>query len=159
MEWIIWSVTPVSKTQVSLPNAALLIGLTANMECCLFKQIFSWNGSQENILLERALGFIAELTEYCMPSLVPNVEAWAGNWESAKKAVSDTVLKCKEKNCSCWWTNCCCCYVQFQSGTVLLQWRPDWPWKVFLFACTLEDSIQVCSTSPLCDQVCHSGCK
>ena len=47
-----WSIAPISRTQVSLPKVVLLLGLTANIECSMLRHIDSWNNSQE--LLETA---------------------------------------------------------------------------------------------------------
>lgn len=75
MEWTMWSIAPVSKTQVSFPKAVLLTGLTANIECCILRHVESKNGSQDCKLLKRALGFTIKLAEW-ITSLVPDTEAW-----------------------------------------------------------------------------------
>ena len=62
IEWIMWSVAPVSRTQVSPLKAVLCTRLIANTECCMLKDTQSWNTWQ--VLPEAAMEVIAELAEW-----------------------------------------------------------------------------------------------
>ena len=68
-----WSVAPVSITQVSLLKAFLCTGFTANTECHMLKDIQSWNIWQ--VLPEAAVEVIAELAEWT-PSQESDEKAW-----------------------------------------------------------------------------------
>ena len=61
IEWIMWSIAPVSRTQVSPLKEILFTRLTANTKCCMLKDIHSWNKWQ--VLLKAAVGVIVELAE------------------------------------------------------------------------------------------------
>ena len=78
-----WSVAPMSRTQVSLPKVVLLLGLTANIECSMLRHIDSWNNSQE-------LPESAKLVEW-ITSLEVEAEAWALN-------IDRSCLHCFEVN-------------------------------------------------------------
>ena len=78
MEWMIWYVAPVLRTQVSLSKAVLFVGLTANIECCILKHMESWKRSQE--IPEKALGLMAKLAE-CILSLEPDEKTWEFNMD------------------------------------------------------------------------------
>ena len=78
IEWMIWSMTPMSKAQVSLSKAVLFAGLTINTECCILKHMESWKISQE--IPERALGLMAELAE-CIATLDWDEKAWEFNMD------------------------------------------------------------------------------
>lgn len=93
MEWIIWSMAPVLRTQVSLSKAVLFVGLIANTECCMLKHMESWKRTQE--MPERALRLLAELAE-CIPSL----ELDEKTWEFSMDISCWHAQKWKDKCCS-----------------------------------------------------------
>ena len=73
VDYVIWCTSVQNPNFISI--GSLLIGLTTNIECCILRHVEYENGSQDSILLERALGFIVELAEW-ITFLVPNIEAW-----------------------------------------------------------------------------------
>ena len=73
-EWTIWSVAPISSTQVSWLYAVLFEGLIAKIECCMLKHIEFCKRSSE--IPERA-----ELAMWITSLELPELDAWGFNRE------------------------------------------------------------------------------
>ena len=74
IEWTMWFVAPVSRTQVSWLYAVLFEGLIAKIECCMLKHIEFCKRSLE--IPERA-----ELAMWITSLELPELDAWGFNRE------------------------------------------------------------------------------
>ena len=86
IEWTIWFVAPVLRTQVCLPKIVLLAGFVAKMECSIFKQTKSWKEAQR-------LPEIAELAMAITSLKLLEVEAWEFNRENKCWYCSEVKVK------------------------------------------------------------------